>query len=282
VRESITVIVPTRHRASYLAVAIASVLTAAEEASLRWQATTRVLVVDDAPDDDEARAVAKRFGVDYLRITEHDGLKDPGAAIALGVQNVDTELQCIFGDDDVMLPPHLAAALEVRDSGFDVVSSSFVVTDEHLVPTRTVTLAAGQLGDLLGGFMAVNDGSLVAHDLVKDLFWDVTLESQMLAPIWAELMIAGKAFGVVEMPTWCYRRHDANISYGALTDKDVVLRAAARARMRARALEVLGSIPPSPIAAHRKELAAAAAAEAAALAESASRPAGLRGRLRRR
>jgi hypothetical protein len=166
-----------------------------------------------------------------------------------------------------MLPGHLTAALGKRAEGYDVVSSSFELTHENLVPFRTVTLAPGVLGDLLAGHTGVNDGSLVAHDLVKDLFWDVTLEGQMLVPIWAELMLMGKTFGAVETPTWWYRRHDENISYAALSEKDLVLRASARARMHARVLEVLGEIPPSPMEEeaqkHRARRAEEAALEAA-------------------
>jgi hypothetical protein len=244
--DSITVIIPTRDRPEYLRVCVASVLASASEAQRRYGVRTRVLVVEDAPVIDSGAQVCRDLGVDYLRIAQHDGLADPGAAILLGVQNVDTTYQCIFGDDDVMLPRHLSAGYAMLSEGYDVVSCSYQVTDEDLVPLGTVKLEESDLGDLIAGYTGVNDGSFVSHELVKDLDWDVTLEGQMLVPIWGELMMAGRKSGVVETPTWYYRRHTANISLGALTPRDRVLRGVAQARLRKRALEVLGYVPKSP------------------------------------
>jgi hypothetical protein len=244
--DSITIIVPTRHRPDFVAVAARSIQTSAAELMRARGVPTRVLVVDDAPDNDETEQMARTLGVDYLKVPEHDGLRDPGAAIVLGVQNVDTQYQAVFGDDDVMLPRHLVAAVDKLEQGFDVVSCSFQVGDLSLRPYyKTVILEQTCLGDLIAGHTTVNDGSLVPHDLVKGLDWDVTLLGQMLVPIWGELMLAGHTFGVVEEPTWIYRRHGANLSSGALSVEDRELRAAVRARLAERAMEVLGHIPPS-------------------------------------
>lgn len=244
--DSITVIVPTRHRPEFVAVAARSIQTSAAELMRAKGIPTRVLVVDDAPDNDETERMARALGVDYLKVQEHDGLRDPGAAIVLGVQNVDTQYQAIFGDDDVMLPRHLVAAVGKIEQGYDVVSCSFQVGDMSLRPYyKTVILEPTCLGDLIAGHTTVNDGSFVPHDLVKGLDWDVTLLGQMLVPIWGELMLAGHTFGVVEEPTWIYRRHDTNLSSGALSAEDRELRAVVRARLAERAMEVLGHIPPS-------------------------------------
>lgn len=244
--DSITVIVPTRHRPEFVAVAASSIQTSAAELMRAKRIPTRVLVVDDAPDNDETEQVARSLGVDYLRVPEHDGLKDPGAAIVLGVHNVDTQYQAIFGDDDVMFPRHLVAAVEALEKGYDVVSCSFQVGDLSLRPYyKTVILEPTGLGDLVAGHTTVNDGSFVPHDLVKGLDWDVTLLGQMLVPIWGELMLAGYSFGVVEEPTWMYRRHDTNLSSGALSVEDRELRSLVRARLAERTMDVLGHIPPS-------------------------------------
>jgi hypothetical protein len=250
---SITVIVPTRHRTAYAAVAARSIQTSAAEAARSMGVRTRVLIVDDAPDNDDTKDMARELGVDYLRVEEHDGLADPGAAIKLGVESVDTTYQTIFGDDDIMLPRHITAASEMLSEGYDVVSSSFQVADDHLKPFRLVVLEPTCLGDLVAGYTMVNDGSFVAHDLVKDLEWDVALEGQMLVPVWGELMLLGRSFGIVEEPTWLYRRHDANISHGALSDHDRQLRAVAQERLRERTIQLLGQLPPSPRAAFLAE-----------------------------
>lgn len=244
--DSLTVIVPTRHRPEYVSVAVRSIQTSAAEAQRSMGIRTRILVVDDAPDNDDTERVCRSLGVDYGKVEVHDGLKDPGAAIVLGVSKVDTQYQTIFGDDDIMLPRHITAAAELLSTDIDVVSCSFRMTDDHLTPYRDVVLEETCVGDLIAGHTMVNDGSFVAHDLVKDLEWDVALEGQMLVPVWGELMLRGRTFGVVEEPTWLYRRHDRNISHAALSPHDVELRVLAQERLRARAIELLGQVPPSP------------------------------------
>lgn len=267
--DSITIIVPTRHRPAFVAVAARSIQASAAELMRARGIPTRVLVVDDAPDNDETELLARSLGVDYLRVAEHDGRRDPGAAIVLGVQHVDTQYQAIFGDDDVMLPRHLVAAVDKLEQGFDVVSCSFQVGDLSLRPYyKTVILEPTCLGDLIAGHTTVNDGSFVAHDLVKGLDWDVTLLGQMLVPIWGEVMLAGHTVGVVEEPTWIYRRHDTNLSSGALSAEDRELRALVRKQLAERAMEVLGHVPPST---RELRLQAEAAAQRAEEEEAARR-----------
>lgn len=226
----ITVIIPTRHRTRLLESTLLSLMAARAEAKQSGVCFVRLLVVDDAPlDDDTGRLVAQLSPhVDYLRISEHDGRSDPGAAIKLGVENVDTEFQSLFGDDDIALPRHFVAAANVIAEGHDVVSSSFHLVDEALVETGTVVLAPSGLRDMVNGRTRLNDGSFVRHDLVRDLEWDVSLEGQMLVPIWGRLMADERSFAVVEEPTWLYRRHHGNISHDAWNPRDVEFRARAR------------------------------------------------------
>ena len=226
----ITMIIPTRHRPHLLEPTLLSLLTARAEAKQRGLCDVRLLVVDDAPDNDSTRQlVAETPHADYLRIDEHDGRADPGAAIKLGVAQVDTEYQSLFGDDEIALPRHFVAAAELIREGFDVVSSSFRLVDASLRETKTVVLPPSGLGDLLVGRMRINDGSFVRHALVRDMEWDVSLEGQMLVPIWARLLVDERKFAVVQEPTWLYRRHHANISHEAWKPRDVALRARAKA-----------------------------------------------------
>ncbi|WP_418060574.1 glycosyltransferase family 2 protein [Pimelobacter simplex] len=245
---SITVIVPTRHRPDYLDVTVRSILTAAAELQVAHGVGTRVLVVDDAPDNDDALEVTRRLGADYVRVEEHDGRKDPGAAIVLGVQNVTSTYQTIFGDDDIMLPRHLTAAWELLQDGYDVVSSSFTVVDARLAPLQTRLLEPAHIGDLVAGHTWMNDGSFVAHELVRDLDWDVALEAHMLVPIWGRLLLDGRRFGQVREATWLYRRHDANISQTAHSPHDRALREKVLGRLAEDTRAVLGEVPASPYA----------------------------------
>jgi GT2 family glycosyltransferase len=81
--------IPTRRRADYLGVALASVMPQARAAG------AEVLVVDDGPDD-ATRAVAARFGARYVRHDAH-GLN---AARNFALDVTDAQLVC-FVDDDV-------------------------------------------------------------------------------------------------------------------------------------------------------------------------------------
>ena len=240
-RDAVTVIIPTRHRPSFLTTTVRSIQTAVSETDRKNGPRVRILVCDDAPESDETRAAAAAIGVDYARVAEHDGRQDPGAAIVLGVSLVDTRYQTIF------------LAWTQLQSGHQVVSSSFQVTDEDLNPTSDVILKPAVVGDLVAGHSLLNDGSFVEHDLVKGLTWDVSLEGQMLLPIWTQLSLTGHSFGAVDRPTWLYRRHGANISNNALSEHDTALRTRTRDLLQQMSLDLLGYIPHSPHSAYLAE-----------------------------
>jgi GT2 family glycosyltransferase len=91
------VAIPTQRRASYLEVALASVM---------GQGADEVLVVDDGPDE-ATRAVAERLGARYLR---HDAPRGLNAARNTALAATDAELVC-FVDDDVAVRPGWLSAL---------------------------------------------------------------------------------------------------------------------------------------------------------------------------
>ena len=249
---SLTVIVPTRERSSFLAPTITSVLAAAAEAEHTLGVRTEILVVDDASEDDGAtRAVAERFGTRYHRIVEHDGRRDPGVAIATGVRLVETSHQLLFGDDDAMLPMHVSTAMSFVADGADVVSTSYQLTDALLRPTDTVVLEQPHIGDLARGYSLVNDGAVVRTELVRDLTWDPTLTGIMLLPLWVRLMLDGREFAVSTTPTWLYRRHDGNIS-AELSAADQAIRDRVIADLQAQVVAELGALPDGPFHEKRK------------------------------
>jgi Glycosyl transferase family 2 len=272
---SLTVLVPTRSRADFLAPTVASVLAAGEEGQRRTGTRTVVLVVDDAsPDDGATRAVAQRFGVRYHRIDEHDGRRDPGVAIAAGVQLVDTEHHLIFGDDDAMLPSHVTAVARHLQAGADVVATSYWLTDEDLAPTRQVVLPPATIGDLARGYSLVNDGAAVRTELVRDLVWDPQLTGMMLLPHWVSLALDGRVFAVSTNPTWFYRRHATNIS-ADLPEQDTERRRELVASLQASVIERLGYLPDGPHHdAREARIAARAAKDAAKAAAAAAAPKG--------
>lgn len=221
----VTMIIPTRHRAALLEATLHSLLLARSEGQRTRACKVRLMVVDDASEDEQTLELVRALpSVDFLRVEEHDGRNDPGAAIAFGVAHVDTEYHALFGDDDIALPRHFVAAAPLMAAGNDVVSSSFHLVDQALRETSTVVLTPTGLADVLAGRTRLNDGSFVRHELVRDLDWDVSLEAHMLVPIWARLMADGATFARVGEPTWLYRRHDGNISLTARNPHDMSLR----------------------------------------------------------
>ena len=132
------VAIPTHRRASYLDVALASIVPQARSAG------AEVLVVDDGPDE-ATRAVAARHGARYLG---HDAPRGLNAARNTALQASDAELVC-FVDDDVevragWLDALLAAAPSRAAShpGRTSTSSSTKHTSPASVACRAVLRAA--------------------------------------------------------------------------------------------------------------------------------------------
>jgi len=97
---AVSVVIPTRNRAGYLAVALASL--ARQEMDREFE----VLVVDDGSSDETA-SVVRDAGVRYLRVDPARGLN---AARNTGVRMTGAPL-IAFLDDDVFVPPEWLRAL---------------------------------------------------------------------------------------------------------------------------------------------------------------------------
>jgi GT2 family glycosyltransferase len=103
-----SIIVPTRLRAGYLDVALASI--APQAAAARAE----LLVVDDGPDD-ATRAAARRHGARYVA---HAGSRGLNAARNTGIDAAAADL-LVFVDDDVDVRPGWLAALLAADAAAD-------------------------------------------------------------------------------------------------------------------------------------------------------------------
>jgi glycosyltransferase involved in cell wall biosynthesis len=258
----LTVIVPTRDRPGLLRETLESILASAEVARARLNAGVRILVVDDASPTDSTRemvgtlAPAGGGSVDYARVDVHDGRKDPGAAIKLGVSLATTPYLTIFGDDDIMLPEHIALHLKNMRGGYDVSAGSYYITDGALNRQYAKRRRAAHLGDFLIGRIDVNDGAFVRTELIQSVELDPALLAQMLYPVWATLLIEQRKFTFSRKPTFLYRRHDANISSVNKDSEDSALRSSLQEKYQALAMERLGSVPePRKVdwARHRRE-----------------------------
>ena len=68
-RDAVTVIIPTRHRPSFLTTTVRSIQTAVSETDRKQGPRVRILVCDDAPESDDTRAASAALGVDYAAPT---------------------------------------------------------------------------------------------------------------------------------------------------------------------------------------------------------------------
>lgn len=250
----LTVIVPTRERPGLLKETVESIVASGRAASDKLGATVRVLVVDDASPTESTReavaalsaavaAAGPAVSVDYARVEVHDGRKDPGAAIALGVSLAASRYLTIFGDDDIMLPEHITLHLRNMRGGADVSAASYYITDGQLNRQYAKRRRAAHLGDLLIGRIDVNDGAFVRTELIQAVELDPALLAQMLYPVWATLLIDGRKFVYSRTPSFLYRRHDANISSVNKDAEDSALRASLQEKYQALASEKLGAVP---------------------------------------
>ena len=242
----LTVIVPTRERPGLLRETLESILASAAVARRRLGCEVRVMVVDDASPSDSTRELVESMadrGVEYRRVAEHDGRRDPGAAIKLGVTAATTPYLTIFGDDDIMLPAHITTHLRAVRRGYDVSAASIRITDSELRPVDVSRRRKAHLGDLLIGRIDVNDGAFVRTELIQAVDLDPALLAQMLYPVWATLLIDGRRFTRSRKPTFLYRRHTANISDVNRDAEDAALRKALQEKYQALAQERLGSVP---------------------------------------
>jgi glycosyltransferase involved in cell wall biosynthesis len=98
---AVSVVVPTRNRAGYLEVTLASL--AAQAPGVPYE----VIVVDDGSDDGATAEVAERAGVAYLR---HEASRGPNAARNTGIAAARGPLIALI-DDDVRVPPQWVAEM---------------------------------------------------------------------------------------------------------------------------------------------------------------------------
>jgi glycosyltransferase involved in cell wall biosynthesis len=218
-RTTVAIIVATHDRPEWLEVCLYSILASAATVR-RKGVSTSILVVDDCSATMEAQDVAKRVGVDYFRMAQNSGV---AATLATGFALTDSEYTSFWGDDDYMLPRWFERHMGLANRGFDVVSSDYWMTDEHLVPTEVKRLDRMRFARMLAGHISVNDGSLLRRSATSYSPWRPERERAMMMAMWLALAARNIRFDCVHEPTWLYRRHHGNMSR-RLSPHDMELR----------------------------------------------------------
>lgn len=201
----VTIVVATYNRPAMLDVMLRSI----RRSAVMVPNKVRIVVVDDASETMEAKAISKAHRADYLRLPENCGV---AVALAAGFEKVDTPYYALWGDDDAFLPDWFPLHLSKIAEGYDVVAGSYWLADANLKPRKRVILPVATLDRLRRGSVTCNDGSLVRRDALGDITFRPERERAMMMTFWLAMAAAGKRFAVVEKPTWLYRRHATNLS----------------------------------------------------------------------
>lgn len=215
----------THNRPAMLEVQLLSMLASAAMVKPKG-ITTRIVVVDDASDTMEAKAITKRLGVDYKRLPENRGL---AGALVVAFEQVDSPFYALWGDDDYQLPRWLPLHYAKMQEGFDVVAGSYWRADEDLRQLRVMDCPVATFADLKQGKVTCNDGALVRRDSVDPAWFRPERERAMVMTFWLAMASAGRKFAVIKEPTWLYRRHSGQLSEHSPSPHDMRLRLAAMA-----------------------------------------------------
>lgn len=202
----VTIVLATYNRPAYLREELESLRVSIARVP---SVDVRVVVVDDASKSMAAREIARDFGADYIRHPRNLGT---ARTLLTGFEAVDSPIYALWGDDDFFLPRFIELHLAKLAEGFDVVAGSYYRTDAALRKRQRVVLPVTTVEDLMQGDVRCNDGAFVRRDSLGEIAFRPERELTMMMTFWLAMAHGGRRFGVVEEPTWLYRRHRHNLS----------------------------------------------------------------------
>lgn len=244
-RAGLTVVIATANRPRLLDATLTSILASAAAAP---DVSTRILVVDDS-EDGSAAGTAGRHPVEYARNPVRDGLRNPSAARAWAVPQVDTEFLELFDDDDQMLPEHIATVLPLMRAGLDVCATGYweaepdPLDETRLVPRERQLLREPRLGDHLAGYVSINDQAVVRTEVARSVRWEPERENTMIYHVWLQMLLDRRRIARSGRATFLYRQHPTSLSH-TLDARDAELRRALLDEARQVAIERFGRVPP--------------------------------------
>jgi hypothetical protein len=72
--------------------------------------------------------------------------------------------------------------------------------------------------------VTINDGSLMRRSVLEGVTWHPERDDVMMLSLWLELASKGARMVNIDTPTWMYRWHSTNKSYGVRTERDADFR----------------------------------------------------------
>ncbi len=243
-RPGLTVLIATADRPRLLDAAIRSVLVSAAAAP---DVQTSILIVDDS-EDGSAADTAALHPVAYARNPIRDGLRNPSAARAWALPQVETEFLELFDDDDQMLPEHVGVVMPLMRQGLEVCATGYweadpdPLDDTRLVPRERQLLRDPTLGDHLAGYVSINDQAVVRTEVAQSVRWEPERENTMIYHVWLQMLLDQRRIARSGRATFLYRQHPTSLSH-TLDTRDAELREALLDEARQVAIERFGRIP---------------------------------------
>ncbi len=203
---SVSVIIPTHNRATFLLCTLASVLR-------QTFADFEIIVVDDGSTDDTAARV-RGLGDARIQLVQQEK-QERAIARNTGIRHARGEFVAFLDDDDVWQPDFLAHTLRAFESHFGVVYCgwSFIdARDEPLPEAPHLPQARGAvLTDFFRGCFFPTSAALVRRACLENVGdFDPLLVPVEDWDMWLRLSLKRVEFDVVPEPLLLYRLHDQN------------------------------------------------------------------------
>ena len=134
---TVSVIIPTYNRSSYLVEAIDSVMSQTYKAC-------EVLVIDDGSSDDTREAVNRYAGgISYI----YQDNKGPSAARNNGIRNAKGDLIAFLDSDDIWHPEKLEkqVAVFVENPSVGLIATGYVDIDTRYEPIKSIVLTSNEI-----------------------------------------------------------------------------------------------------------------------------------------
>ncbi|GHT82196.1 hypothetical protein AGMMS49543_06530 [Betaproteobacteria bacterium] len=229
-QSGVSVVIPTFNRRDMVVDAIDSVLTQGSDGL-----GCEVIVVDDHSTDDTVAALGERYGNDVrVRVLTNTRTKGPAGARNTGILSARFPFVAFLDSDDIYLPGHLEAALDVFVQHPEVGIVFGVMSAErdgeaivHLTPVfekniacaprvaeddKSIVMSSGFFAHLLEAGCYFGLPTVVMRTEHSRMLMTESLKSSEDFEFWVRQALSGSVFACLKAPQVCVRRHNENLS----------------------------------------------------------------------